>query len=137
MTKPAKQAPQYVPRFVSAEALHQRLEAGEDLLLVDVMPPPQYLLLHLPGAISIPLDYLHDVLEYLPHDRDIVVYCTDEHCEFSAIAAHKLELHGFRKVLVLQGGMAAWEAAGLQFATVLLETEAAPAPGGKQKQPTT
>lgn len=132
-----RQAPEYTPRFIAAAELHGRLEAGEDLLLVDVMPPPQYLLVHIPHAISIPLEYLHDVLEYLPHDKDLVLYCTDDKCEFSSIGAHKLELHGFRNVLVLKGGMAAWEAAGHHFATVLLQSDVAPTPLPEQKQPTT
>lgn len=137
-----KQAPQYTPRFIQADELHRRLEAEENLLLVDVMPPSQYLLVHLPGAINIPLEYLHDIIEYLPHDRDIVLYCTNEECEFSNIAAHKLDLHGFANALVLQGGMEAWEDAGHHFATILLEPEEEPhehtlAHPATEKQPTT
>ncbi|MHB8997817.1 MAG: rhodanese-like domain-containing protein [Armatimonadota bacterium] len=114
---------QSTARTITATEVHRRLEAGENLLLVDLMPPSQYLLIHIPGAISIPLDYLHDVLEYLPRDEDIILYCTDEKCEFSDIGARKLALHGFTNVLVIPGGMAEWEAAGLPFATVLLRPD--------------
>lgn len=130
-------ATEFAPRFIEADELRRRLESEEDLLLVDLMPPPQYLLLHIPHAINIPLEYLHDMLEHLPHDTDIVLYCTDEKCEFSRIGAQKLKLHGFDNVLVLKGGMAAWEAAGYHFATVLLEPETEPAPTEESKQPMT
>ena len=114
---------QTTARTIEATEVRRRLEAGEDLLLVDLMPPRQYLLIHIPGAISIPLDYLHDVLEYLPRDKDIILYCTDEKCEFSEIGARKLALHGFTNVLVIRGGMAEWEGAGFPFATVLLRPD--------------
>jgi rhodanese-related sulfurtransferase len=114
---------QATARTIEATEVHRRLEAEEDLLLVDLMPPSQYLLIHIPGAINIPLDYLHDVLEYLPQHKDIILYCTDEKCEFSEIGARKLALHGFTNVLVIPGGMAEWEAAGFPFATVLLQPD--------------
>jgi len=116
-------------RKITAKQLKRRMDARDDLLLVDLMPPSQYVLLHLPGAINIPLDYLHEVLPYLPHDKDIVFYCNNKACEFSRVAARKLELHGFTNAVVLTGGMAAWEKAGQQFATILLRpAEEAPAP---------
>lgn len=110
------------PRL-TAQEIKQRLTDGVNFLLVDLMPPSQYLLVHIPGAISIPLEYLHDVIPYLPHNREIVLYCTNEECEFSEIGAKKLRLHGFRKVAIFGGGLAAWEQAGYIFATILLNTE--------------
>jgi rhodanese-related sulfurtransferase len=125
-------------RTISADELKRRMDAqDDDYLLVDLMPPSQYLLIHLPGAINIPLDSLHEVIEYLPHDKDIILYCTSEKCHFSHVGAEKLELHGFDNVVVFEGGMAAWEKADHPFATILLrpveteveaEPEAIPAP---------
>lgn len=107
-------------REIKADELRRRMSADDDFLLVDLMPPSQYLLLHLPGAVNIPLDYLHEVLEYLPQHKDIILYCTNTECEFSHVGAKKLELHGFTNVLILPGGLQEWEQYGYPFATVLL-----------------
>jgi len=118
-------------RLITAAELKRRMDASEDVLLVDLMPPSQYLLLHIPGAVNIPLDSLHEVLEYLPHDKDIILYCTNDQCEFSQVGAEKLELHGFSNVVVFKGGLEEWEEAGHSFATILLrpvEADAAAAP---------
>ena len=105
---------------ITADELKRRMDGGDPPLIVDVMPPSQYLLLHLPGAINIPLEYVHEVLEYLPREQDMVFYCTNEDCELSKVAAKKLELHGFTNVLVFKGGLAEWENAGYMFSTILL-----------------
>ena len=115
-------------RTISADELKRRMDAHDDYLLVDLMPPGQYLLLHIPGAINIPLDSLHEVIEYLPHDKDIILYCTNEKCEFSHVGAKKLELHGFDNVLIFGGGLASWEDADYQFATILLRPVEAETP---------
>jgi rhodanese-related sulfurtransferase len=121
-------------RQISAAELKQRMEAHEDLLLIDLMPPSQYLLLHLPGAINVPLDSLHEVMEYLPHDTDIILYCTSEKCEFSHVGARKLQLHGFTNVVIFAGGLAEWEQIGQPFATILLRP-GAPTPEGETTAP--
>ncbi|MEN6641363.1 MAG: rhodanese-like domain-containing protein [Armatimonadia bacterium] len=125
-------------REIAADELRARMtDEDDDFLLVDLMPPSQYLLLHIPTAVNIPIDYLHQVIEYLPHERDIVLYCTDPECEFTKVGARKLELHGFTNVVMFHGGLEEWEKYGYPFATVLLnqvrdhedETER-PAPAG-------
>lgn len=105
---------------ITAGQLKERLDRGDDFLLVDVLPPSSYLLIHLPTAINIPLPYLHEVLEYLPQDKDLIVYCSNADCEYGETAAKKLELHGFTHVLHFRGGMEAWEKAGYAFETILL-----------------
>lgn len=108
-------------REIDAYELRQRMtDEDDDFLLVDLMPPSQYLLLHIPTAVNIPIEYLHQVLEYLPQDRDIVMYCTDPECEFADEGARKLELHGFTNMVKFPGGLEEWERLGYPFATVLL-----------------
>ncbi len=100
---------------IDSKGLKERLDSGDDLLLVDVLPPGSFLRHHIPGAVNIPLDYLHEVVEILPHDRDIVVYCTNEECEFSEIAARKLGLHGFTRVYKYTGGLQDWYDQGYEL----------------------
>ena len=46
-------------------------------------------------------------------DREIVVYCTDQACTGSALAAKLLEGRGYRNVLRYTDGLADWSDAGL------------------------
>jgi rhodanese-related sulfurtransferase len=93
----------------------EKAQDNPDFLLLDVMPPVQYLVGHLPGAVNVPLDFLHDVMHILPKDREIVVYCTSEDCELSEVGAERLELHGFTNVTRFTGGLKAWADAGYQL----------------------
>jgi rhodanese-related sulfurtransferase len=58
------------------EELQRRLH-DSSLTIVDVLPRESYVEAHIPGAISIPLEQLHDrAPELLPdHAADIAVYC--------------------------------------------------------------
>ncbi len=56
----------------------QRLLAGEDAQLVDVLPAKEYAEEHLAGAVNIPLKELDErAPRELDRDRPVVVYCND------------------------------------------------------------
>jgi rhodanese-related sulfurtransferase len=87
-----------------------------DALLVDVSPATDFEKGHIPGAISLPLsqfDPTHKALAKA-QERDVVVICRQG---ISAVdAARKLVKAGFKKVHVLDGGVANWRAADLPLA---------------------
>ncbi len=113
----------FLPRLVArlrlgptldVDALRARLEAGEDLLVLDVRTPEEFEgeLGHIPGAVNVPLDRLAGALEGLSErlERPVAVVCrTDRR---SAKAAGLLARAGFRDVHVVRGGMEAWRRAG-------------------------
>lgn len=98
---------------ITTEQLHEKIDAGEEFTLIEVLMPKVYEEGHLPGAINIPYRRVaHDAGERLDKGDEVVVYCHDENCTASSIAAKKLESSGFQKVLHYRGGKAAWREAG-------------------------
>lgn len=91
---------------ITPQELKARLDAGDDLLIVDVREPHEWDICRIDGAQLIPLQTLPAHFEELPRDREIVV-----HCKLggrSAKAAEFLRAKGFDRVLNLTGGIYAW-----------------------------
>jgi rhodanese-related sulfurtransferase len=65
-----------MPTDLQREEVRRLLERGAQL--VDVLPAKQYEKEHLPGAVSLPLEWLdRETAHQLASDRPIVVYCYD------------------------------------------------------------
>ncbi|GAB1578754.1 ArsR/SmtB family transcription factor [Bordetella petrii] len=97
---------------VAIEELLGRMAEGE-VVLLDVRPPDEYALGHLPGAINIPAEELAQRLGELPPGRDIVAYCRGPYCVLSTEAVAALQAHGL-PARRLGAGFPEWKAAGLQ-----------------------
>lgn len=96
-------------------ALRARLDAGEDVLVLDVRTPEEFTgeLGHIAGARNLPLDAVAEGSEALAawQERPVLLVCrTDRR---SARAAQILARKGFADLQVVAGGMEAWNAAGL------------------------
>jgi rhodanese-related sulfurtransferase len=64
----------------------------------------------IPGAIHIPLSDVEQSLDRLDRDGHIIFHCAGG--GRSALAADLVQEQGFRNVANLEGGFAAWNAAG-------------------------
>jgi 3-mercaptopyruvate sulfurtransferase SseA len=64
-----------VPRISPAQ-LKERLDAGEETLVVDARSAGEYDQRHIPGSISVPLNEVEARLDEFPRDQEIVFYCT-------------------------------------------------------------
>mgnify|MGYP001826628521 CR=1 FL=1 len=62
-----------VPRISPAQ-LKERLDAGEDILVVDARSADQYAAQHIPGSVSVPLTQVEARLDEFPRDKEIVFY---------------------------------------------------------------
>jgi len=99
------------------EDLKKRLDAGENVYIVDLRHPLELLYdpFTLPGAHRLSPDALTSGHLEIPLDRDIVLYCT---CPSEATAAktamtlHKL---GIERVRPLRGGFDEWKRLGFQL----------------------
>ena len=92
---------------ISAPELKRRLDAGEEVFILDVREPAEYQSANLGGKL-IPLNTLPARLMELDREREIVVHC---HSGMrSQRAAEFLRQSGFDRVTNLAGGILAWGA---------------------------
>lgn len=96
---------------VSREQLMTRIRTGA-VTVLDVRPPDEFALGHLPGAVNIPLRALKARLAGLDTAQEIVAYCRGEYCVLSFEAVALLRARGF-KARRLEDGLPEWRAAGL------------------------
>jgi rhodanese-related sulfurtransferase len=100
-------------RTINADDLKQMIDRGDAFHLVETLLPRDYEEWHLPGAINIHFNGIgKEARERFSSDDVIVVYCHDEACNASTIAAKKLEKMGYTGVIEFSGGKRAWKAAG-------------------------
>lgn len=78
---------------VTLAELKNKMDKGE-VLLIDVRPTEEYIELHIPGAISIPVEELADKISTLPANYDVVAYCRGPYCLMSAEAVKLLKSVG-------------------------------------------
>jgi len=100
---------------ISREELLERSRAGA-VTVLDVRPPDEFALGHLPGAVNIPLRELDARLAEFDPALEIVAYCRGPYCVLSYEAVAALRARGF-KVRRLENGLPEWRAAGLPVVT--------------------
>jgi len=94
--------------LVTPSELSQRLEAGDELALLDVREPHEHQFAALPNSVLIPLAEIPARLGELERlrDRETVVYC--HHGVRSAHAIGYLRQCGFENLHNLTGGIDRW-----------------------------
>jgi adenylyltransferase/sulfurtransferase len=90
---------------IQPEELKQRLNAGDDIFILDVREPHEYQICNLNGYL-IPLGDLPKRVHELDSSREIVAHCRSG--VRSAKAVDFLRQAGFQKVKNLAGGVLAW-----------------------------
>src|SRR5499426_331757 len=86
--------------------LKKRLDAGDDVFILDVREPNEYQICRIPGSVLIPLGELPRRYAELPADKDIVAHC--KMGGRSAKATEFLQSVGFKRVKNLKGGILDW-----------------------------
>jgi sulfur-carrier protein adenylyltransferase/sulfurtransferase len=91
---------------ITVTELAERLQRGEDLVLLDVREPHEWEIAHLEGATLIPVNEVQERAHELSTADEIVLYCKSG--VRSARAVQQLQMLGFRKLHNLRGGINAW-----------------------------
>ena len=100
---------------ITRDELKAQLDRGEDVILVEALPPMYYEDAHLPGALNLPHDQVDQLAPTLLPSKDaaIVVYCANAPCQNSGIAARRLAALGYSNVRDYEVGKQDWIEAGL------------------------
>ena len=100
---------------ISREGLWQKIQRGDEFVLIDALAPISYAAAHLPGAISMPPEFVSArAKRRIPNpNTEVVVYCTNATCDASVVVANRLVELGYQNVHHYAGGKADWVEAGL------------------------
>ena len=92
---------------ISATELKQRLDAGDDIQIIDVRQPDEHAVARIEGATLIPLGEVVARMGEIDASRETVIHCKLGGRSAKAIEA--LTAAGFAGTLVnLKGGITAW-----------------------------
>jgi rhodanese-related sulfurtransferase len=101
-----------IPEIDSA-TLASRMDADDDVYLVDIRTPAEVAQGAIPGSVHLPMHLIPLRLGDLPRDRDVVLYCRSGARSYHACAF--LAQQGFANVVNLRGGIIAWVRDGFQI----------------------
>ena len=124
------------PRIAAAE-LKAKLDAGEDLVVLDSRPLSEYRVMNIPGALDCPgAELVYRVHQAAPDpDTLVVVNCAGR--TRSIIGAQSLINAGIpNKVVALKNGTMGWHLAGLELERGQTRTAEAPRDGALERAKT-
>ena len=97
--------------------LEERMQENPDLVIVDVREPYEFDAMHIAGSINVPRGILESACEWdyeetVPElvqarEREVVVVCRSGYR--SVLAAHSMQVLGYRDVVSLQTGLRGWK----------------------------
>ena len=120
---------------ISPEALKRRLEAGEDVTIIDLRSPLEVTATPyaIPGSRGLAIDAIDEREAELLRARDVVLYCALANDTTSARVALQLKRRGITRVRPLEGGLAAWMALNFPVRAVQLPVVRADESPGRAK----
>ena len=90
---------------ISVKELKLRIDAGEDVYLIDVREPYEYKIAQIGGKL-IPQNEVPQRLAEIDRDREVIVHCRSG--ARSQRIAEFLKQSGYPRVVNLAGGILAW-----------------------------
>ena len=87
------------------------LTNNEDVVFIDVREQWEYDEKHIPGITLIPMSEVENRLDEIPTDKTVILTCRSGNRSGKMHAF--LEEQGFDNTVNMEGGIIAWEAAGL------------------------
>jgi rhodanese-related sulfurtransferase len=113
---------------ITPDQVMERLEGGEELVVLDVREPHEFAKGHVPGAVNVPRGLLElkadadspvaDPAVAEKRDAQVVTYCLKAPGARSLFAADTLAKMGFTNVAAMSAGVNGWTEAGLPIETM-------------------
>lgn len=103
-----------VPAFtmnITPNSLHDLLQHSHRISLLDVRTPVEHEEIHIPGSRLMPLDRLDPAQVKALDSEQCVLICRSG--QRAGQAFEKLQAAGCANLAILEGGVSAWESAGL------------------------
>jgi adenylyltransferase/sulfurtransferase len=91
---------------IEVTEVKEKMDRGDNFVLIDVREPHEYQICSIPGAKLIPLGEVPKRLDELDKNADIVIHCKSG--MRSARACGILKAAGFEHVRNMKGGILAW-----------------------------
>jgi adenylyltransferase/sulfurtransferase len=104
--QPPKQETQVTEGEIEVTEVKEKLDRGDNFVLIDVREPHEYQICNIPAAKLIPLGEVGKRLGELDPEADIVIHCKSG--MRSARACGILKAAGFKHVRNMKGGILAW-----------------------------
>ena len=98
---------------IDSAGLHEKISAGDDILLVDIRTPAEVAQAAIPGAVHLPMHLLPLRKNELPNDKEVILYCRSGARSYHACAY--LAQQGLDNVINLRGGIIAWSRGGFRI----------------------
>ena len=96
---------------INVQELQQKINAGEDIQLIDVREQREHALYNIGGTL-IPLGSLLENIDKIARDKPVIFYC--QKGIRSQVAIQRLQQKfNYTNLLNLNGGMTAWQKNGL------------------------
>jgi rhodanese-related sulfurtransferase len=111
------------PPFLTIDGAQIDFNSGA-ALFVDAREPEEFECGTIPGAVSIPFDYLPETdlepyfdsaLGGLPNHQRIVIFCSGDECDLSVHLARNMQAVGYANLAIFFGGSREWERFGLHM----------------------
>jgi len=110
---------------ITPEELKQKLDAGEDVVIVDLRHEIDFAARPetIPGALHLDAAELEEACEVIPRDRDIVLFCACPNEATAAQLALLLRSKGITRIRPLAEGYEGWRSRGFPMSLVKNEPD--------------
>lgn len=97
--------------IIPSEELQKKIDANEDIMIVDIRSPEDYAKGHIKGAVNIPFKEVNKHFDEFAKDKPVYIYCYTGQTAGQTVAA--LKVLGVDAYSVKSGFNLGWTAAGL------------------------
>lgn len=105
---------------INAKQVKQKLDNGEDVVVINALPPESFQAKHIPGSVNIPASKIKNLAEQILPDpnQTIIVHCSNTSCSASSKAAYALDEMEYVKVYDFEAGLTGWLKAGFELISI-------------------